>query len=111
MLLWTSAVRSGSMRRRPYVRKIDEEARTDHSADFLAGPRADKIDAKEHDRPRRQLRADRPDRRRQAGLFDEVRQPSRAACAVAAGRIQGSAGAGRGSGAGNSAQRDFWLVL
>jgi len=54
--------------------QTDEEARSCNSPDRIAGLGANQIAAQERDGARRSLCADWPDRRRQAGLFDEVRE-------------------------------------
>ena len=85
----------------------DEEARSCNSPDRIARLGASEIGTQGRDRARRSLRADRADRRRQAGLLDEVRQSAGAAATAAAGRDQG----GAASGAGSAAKRNFRLVL
>src|SRR3981081_1424792 len=74
--LSTSKARSGSMGMEWCVspQEADEEAGLCNSPDRIARLGADQVDAEGRDRACRQLRADRPHRRRQAGLFDEVRQ-------------------------------------
>ena len=64
--------------------------------------------AEERKRARRQLRADRPHRRRPAGLFDEVREFARACAGITA-----TAGRSRtcsACAAGSSSQRNFRMV-
>jgi hypothetical protein len=59
---------------RRIAREPDEEACICHSADRIAGLGANQIAAQECDGACRSLCAHRPDRGRQAGLFDEVRK-------------------------------------
>src|SRR5882757_8904445 len=89
-----------------HARDVDEEACICSSPDLIACPGANQIVTQERDCARRQLCADRPDRRRQTGLFDEVRE---FAGTAAAGSNQG--GARAAPGAGSATQRDFRLVL
>jgi len=63
----------------------DEEADICSSPDCVAGLGANENLAQEHHRPRRQLCTDWPDRRRQAGLFDEMRDLAGPGGAAAAG--------------------------
>lgn len=56
------------------LRESDEEARICNSLDLVARLGANEIVTQERDRARGQLCADRPHRRRQAGLFNEVRE-------------------------------------
>jgi hypothetical protein len=65
------------------ARQTDEEACIGHSLDGVACVGANEIVTQGRDRPCRQLRPDRPDRRRQAGVFDEVREFAGAATAAA----------------------------
>jgi hypothetical protein len=89
-----------------HARDVDEEACICSSPDLIACPGANQIVIQERDGARRQLCADWPDRRRQTGLFDEVRE---FAGTAAAGSNQG--GAPAAPGAGSATQRDFRLVL
>ena len=70
---------------RRMARELDEEACICNSADRIAGMGANQIAAQERDGACRSLRAHRPDRRRQAGLFDEVRAFARPAATASAG--------------------------
>jgi hypothetical protein len=67
------------------ARETDEEAGFRNSPDLVTCMGPNEIAAQERDRTRRSLRAHRPDRGRQAGLFDEVRQFAGAAITAAAG--------------------------
>jgi hypothetical protein len=67
------------------ARETDEEAGFRNSPDLVTCMGPNEIAAQERDRARRSLRAHRPDRRRQTGLFDEVRQFADAAVTAAAG--------------------------
>jgi hypothetical protein len=67
------------------ARQTDEEACISHSLDGVACVGANEIVTEGRDRSCRQLRSDRPDRRRQAGVFDEVREFAGAAATAAAG--------------------------
>jgi hypothetical protein len=68
------------------ARQTDEEACVSYSLDGVARVGANEIVTQGRDRPCRQLRPDRPDRRRQAGVFDEVREfAGAAATTIAAG--------------------------
>jgi hypothetical protein len=67
------------------ARETDEEACICDSLDRIAGVGANEIVTQGRDRPCRQLRPDRPHGRRQAGVFDEVREFAGAAATAAAG--------------------------
>jgi hypothetical protein len=76
-LRWTSFSRSASLGQASdarLARKNHEEAFTCNSPDLIAGLGANETVIQGRNRASRQLCADRPDRRRQTGLFDEMRQ-------------------------------------
>jgi hypothetical protein len=81
-----------------HLRDVDEKACICNSPDLIAGLGANQVVAQGRDRARRQLCADRPDRRRQTGLFDEVREFAGTAATAAAGSNQGGARAVSGAG-------------
>src|ERR1700682_5797844 len=89
------------------AREPDEEACICHSADRIAGMGANQIAAQERDGACRSLCAHWPDRRRQTGLFDEVRKFAGPAATASAGRNQ----CATGSGAGSATKRVFRSVL
>ena len=62
-----------------------EKAFTCNSPDLIAGLGANETVTQGRGRASGQLCADRPDRRRQAGVFDEVREFAGAAATAAAG--------------------------
>src|SRR5258708_12776654 len=76
----------------PLARETDEEACTCHSPDRIACDLFSCLgtneivtqERQEHDRACRQLRTDRPDGGRQAGLLDEVRQSAATAATAPA---------------------------
>jgi hypothetical protein len=92
---------------RRITREPDEETCICHSPDRIAGMGADQIAAQERDGACRPLCAHWPDRRRQTGLFDEVREFAGPAVTASAGRNQCATGAG----AGGAAKRVFRSVL
>jgi hypothetical protein len=65
---------NGADQRRPPCEKNHAEVLACNSLDLIARLGANETVAQGHDRAGRQLCADRPDRRRQTGLFDEVRE-------------------------------------
>jgi hypothetical protein len=67
------------------ARETDEEAGFRNSPDLVTCMGPNEIAAQKRDRARRSLRAHWPDRGRQTGLFDEVRQFAGAAVTAAAG--------------------------
>jgi hypothetical protein len=70
---------------RHMAREPDEEACICNSPDLIAGVGAKQIAAQERDGACRSLCAHRPDRGRQAGLFDEVRKFAGPAVTASAG--------------------------
>src|SRR5260370_21521811 len=94
---------------RPPALRNYEKAFTCNSPDLIARLGANETVTQGRCRASGQLCADRPDRRRQTGLFDEVREfagPD-ATAAAAAGSNQG----GAGSGARGASQQDVRWVL
>src|ERR1700738_833847 len=70
------------------AREPDEEACICNSADRIAGMGANQIATQERDGACRSLCAHWPDRRRQTGVFDEVRKFAGPAVTASAGRNQ-----------------------
>jgi hypothetical protein len=95
---------NGGQTANAFREKTDEDAGICNSSGRVASMGANQIVAQEY--ARRQLRADRPHRRRQAGLFDEVRD-----LASPGNATSGGSRAGAAAGAGSTAERDFRLVL
>jgi hypothetical protein len=87
--------------------KTDEEAGICNSPGRFPRLGANEIVTQEHDRARGPLCADRPHRRPQTGVLDEVRQFAGATAAAAAGGSR----AGAASAAGGTTKRNFRLVL
>src|SRR3954453_4173901 len=88
----------------------DVEISAGPSADRCAGGGAGQADPKNIGGASGPLRADRADRRRQAGLLHEMRDSAGPASA-AAGGTEGGAAARRRAGARDAAERRFRLVL